>query len=189
VPFALASAFRDLEALTGRHRDALRRSPPGQGAEAMLMLVGLGRLGARLLAEVPRVRALGHDVGAVTLTAMRPFPGARAVRFLARAHAVTVLEHTDEALAQSNAVTRELKAAFVDALTWAPDYPGIGRVPRVHSGVLRSVTRELEAEDVDAIVRNMLAGDGGRRFFVLGGEPTFGLDTAEHVTRRAATMR
>jgi len=175
VPFALGSALRELEALTGRRRDLLTRSPVGQGADASLMLVGMGALGDVLLGEVPRLRAAGHDVGAVKVTAFRPFPGPRAIRLLARSLAVTVLEQTDRPLAQSNALTCELKAAFADAITWAPEYPGVGRVPRVHSGVVRAAAHDLEAHDLDAIVRNMQAGDQAKRWFILGGDASVGL--------------
>jgi hypothetical protein len=167
VPFALASALRELEGLTGRKRDVLTRSAPGQGADAALVLLGIGSLGEILLGEVARLRAEGHDVGAVKVTAFRPFPGPRAVRLLARAHAVTVVEHTDLPLAQSNALTRELKAAFADAITWAPDYPGVGRIPRIHSAVIGS--GGLDARAVDAMIRNMLAGEQGKRFLTVGG--------------------
>ena len=170
VPFALASALRDLESLTGRKRDVLTRNGLGQGADAPLVFLAVGSLGEFLLDEVARLRADGHDVGAVKLTAFRPFPGPRAVRLLGRAHAITVIEHTDLPLAQSNAVTRELKAAFADALTWAPDYPGIGRIPRIHSAVMSS--RRVDARDVDAILRNMLAGEQGKRFLSLTGGAT-----------------
>ena len=175
VPFALSSALRELESLTGRKRDLLTRSPVGQGADAASIFVALGALGDVLLGEIPRLRAKGHDVGAVKLTAFRPFPGPRVVRALARALTVTILEHTDEPLAQSNPLTREVKAAFADALTWAPEYPGVGRIPRIHSGVARLALHDIEAHDLDAIMQNMLAGEQGRRFFVLGGDPTHAL--------------
>jgi hypothetical protein len=97
---------------------------------------------------------------------------------LARSLAVTVLEHTDTPLAQSNPLTRELKAGFSDALTWAPEYPGIGRIPRVHSGVARANAHEVEAHDLDAVVVNMLAGENGKRFFVLGGDAALDLPAA-----------
>ncbi len=177
VPFALASALRELDALTGRKRDMVTRSAPGRGAEASLQLVALGALGDVLLGEVPRLRALGHDVGAMKVTAFRPFPGPRAVRLLNRALAITVLEHTDEPLAQSNVLTREIKAAFSDALTWAPEYPGVGRIPRVHSGVARAAAHDVQTHDLDVVVRNMLAGEQGKRFFVLGGDAAHGLES------------
>src|SRR5262249_38667362 len=135
---------------------------------AQIVLVGLGELGDSLLAAVERLRFRGTDVCGVKLTAFRPFPGARLVKMLSRALAVTVLEAVDEPLAQSNPLTREIKAAFADALTWAPEYPGIGRIPRVISGVAPTRSDELTPDDVDAIVKNMLADERGKRFFVFG---------------------
>ena len=174
VPFALGSAFRELETLTGRKRDLVTRVSSaaqalgGNTSDAPLVMVGLGQLGDVLLGEVARLRAAGHDVAAVKLTAFRPFPGPRIVRLLSRAMAITVIECRDEPLAQSNPVTREMKAAFADALTWAPEYPGIGRIPRIHSGVVHPRLHDIEAHDLDAVVRNMLEGDLGKRFFSLG---------------------
>jgi len=172
VPFALGSAMRGLEGFTGRRHDVIERSA-GEGAA--MMLVGAGALGEALLGEAERLKAAGHDVGAVKVTAIRPFPGPRLIRALARALVVTVLEAVDEPLAQSNPLTREVKAAFADALTWAPDYPGIGRLPRINSGVVASGDHDLEAGDLDAALRNMLEGDQGKRLFVMGSEPALTL--------------
>ncbi len=163
VPFALGSAMRELEALTSRRHDMFERYPAG---DASLVLLGLGRLGEPLVAEVDRLRAAGHDVGALRLTAFRPFPGPRLVKALARAIGVTVLESDDLPLAQSNAVTREVKSAFADALTWAPDYPGVGRIPRIFSGVLGRGA-EVDSADVDACVENMHSDERGKRIFAL----------------------
>jgi pyruvate-ferredoxin/flavodoxin oxidoreductase len=165
VPFALASALRELESLTGRRHDAIERFP---ASEFQVAFVGLGRVGDSLVAAVERLRADGHDVGAVKVTAFRPFAGARLVKVLSRALAITVLEAVDEPLAQSNPLTRELKAAFADAITWAPDYPGVGRVPRILSGVVDTGDHSIEAHDLDAALHNMLADERGKRSFVLG---------------------
>lgn len=165
VPFALGSALRELGALTGRHHDVLERAPAGDTAIA---LVGVGSVGDSLVAEVERLRAAGHDVGAVKLVAWRPFPGARLVKSLSRALVVSVLERGSVPLAQSNPFALEIKASFADALTWAPDYPGIGRIPRVVSGVVGADGHELDARDVDAVVHNALADERGRRHFALG---------------------
>jgi pyruvate-ferredoxin/flavodoxin oxidoreductase len=164
--------MRELESLTGRRHDVVERVP---AMDAQLVLVGLGELGDSLLAAAERLRAHGADVGAVKLAAFRPFPGTRLVKILARALAVSVVEAVDDPLAQSNPLTREIKAAFADALTWAPDYPGIGRIPRVVSGVAHTRGHEISSDDVDAVVKNMLADERGKRFFVLG-DPAHALE-------------
>src|SRR5262249_1409479 len=76
----------------------------------------------------------------------------------------------------SNPLTREVKAAFADALTWAPDYPGIGRIPRVLSGIVNTGDHELAASDVESIIHNMLADERGKRFFVFGEDPSHALE-------------
>ncbi len=175
VQFALGSAMRELESLTGRRKDVIERIPAG---DAQVMLVALGELGESLVAGVERLRLAGHDVGAVKITALRPFPGPRLVKAMSRALAISVLESVDEPLAQSNPLTRELKAAFADALTWAPEYPGIGRIPRILSGVVGAAGHELEGSDLEAVVHNMLADERGKRAFVLGADETLTLQTA-----------
>jgi len=174
VPFALGSAMRELEALTGRHHDVLERVP---ASDAAVALVGAGALGDSLLAEVDRLRAGGHDVAGIRIVAWRPFPAPRLVKALGRALAVTVLERVDQPLASGPPLAVQLKAAFADALTWAPDYPGVGRIPRIVSGIL-APEREVESKDLDAIVHNVLADERGKRSFVLGGEDAHALGSA-----------
>ncbi len=167
LPFALASAMRAIEEATGRRCDAFERAP---AADAWVVRVALGSLGRELLAHVDRLRALGDDVAVIELTQLRPFPGARLVKSLARALAVTVLEDVDAPHAQSSPLAMEIKAAFADALTWAPDYPGIGRIPRIHSGVVRGAgeERRVGGHDLDAVIHNVLANERGKRNFALG---------------------
>ncbi len=166
VPFALGSALRELESLTGRHHDVIERLP---ASDAAVALVGAGALGDSLLADVDRLRAGGHDVVGVRVVAWRPFPAPRLVKALGRALAVTVLERVDQPLASGPPLAVQLKAAFADALTWAPDYPGVGRIPRIVSGIV-APDREVDSADLDAMVHNVLADERGKRSFVLGGE-------------------
>jgi len=173
VPFALGSAMREFESLTGRHHDVIERVPAGDTAVA---LVGAGVLGESLVADVERLRAGGHDVGAVRLVAWRPFPAARLVKVLSRALAISVLERVDWPLAGNPPLAGQLKAAFADALTWAPDYPGIGRIPRIVSGVV-ALEREVDSTDLEAIVHNILADERGKRTFVLGGDDAHSLSS------------
>jgi pyruvate-ferredoxin/flavodoxin oxidoreductase len=166
VPFALASAMRELESLTGRHHDVIERSPMG---DAGVALVAAGALGDSIIADVDRLRAAGNDVLAVRVVAWRPFPAPRLVKALGRALAVTVLERVDQPLASGAPLAVQLKAAFSDALTWAPDYPGIGRIPRIVSGIV-APEREVDSADLDAIVHNVMADERGKRAFLLGGD-------------------
>ncbi len=174
VPFALGSAMRELESLTGRHHDVIERVP---ATDAAMALVGAGALGDSLLADIDRLRAGGHDVAGVRVVAWRPFPAPRLVKALGRALAVTVLERVDQPLASGAPLAVQLKAAFADALTWAPDYPGVGRIPRIVSGIL-APEREIDSTDLDAIVHNVLADERGKRAFVLGGEDAHALRTS-----------
>jgi pyruvate ferredoxin oxidoreductase alpha subunit len=166
VPFALGSAMRELEALTGRHHDVIERLP---ASDAAVALVGAGALGDSLLADVDRLRAGGHDVVGVRVVAWRPFPAPRLVKALGRALGVRGFGRGDEPRASAAPLAVQLKAAFADALTWAPDYPGVGRIPRIVSGIV-APDREVESVDLDAIVHNVLADERGKRTFVLGGE-------------------
>ncbi|HSO37704.1 MAG TPA: hypothetical protein VLT33_34495, partial [Labilithrix sp.] len=159
VPFALGSALREYANVSGRRHDVFDKLPLG---EAPLMLVGMGPVGDALLHSVSELRARGYDVGAVHLSVLRPFPGAKLVKALARALAVTVLEPEDEPLSHGGLLARELKAAFTDALTWAPGFPGIGRIPKLFVGVTGA---SFDVNDLAAICDNMLADERGRRTF------------------------
>lgn len=161
VPFALGSALRELAPLTGRRHDAFDRMPL---AEPQLVIVAMGAIGDALLSAVGELRARGYDVGVVHVSAMRPFPGARLVKALSRALAITILEPADEPLAQGGLLVRELKSAFADAMTWAPGFSGIGRIPKFFTGVTGP---SFGIEDLAAICENMLADERGRRTFSL----------------------
>ena len=159
VPFALGSALREYANVSGRRHDVFDKVPLG---EAPLMLVGMGPVGDALFHSIPELRARGYDVGAVHVSALRPFPGARLVKTLARALAITVLEAADEPMSHGGLLARELKSAFTDALTWAPGFPGIGRIPKLFVGVTGP---SFDVADLAAICDNMLADERGRRSF------------------------
>jgi len=162
APFALASAMRSLEGLTGRRQDVVERAP---SSDAHVALVGLGSIGRAIVGDVDRQRAAGHDVAAVRLVSWRPFPAARLVKTLCRALAIGVLEGVDRPLSAGGPLAEELKAAFADALTWAPGYPGIGRIPRFATGFV-SPRHALDARDLDTVVHNLVADERGQRTFV-----------------------
>jgi pyruvate-ferredoxin/flavodoxin oxidoreductase len=172
VPFALASAMRAYGEISGRRHDVFDKVPLG---EAPLVLVGMGPVGGALFHAVSELRARGYDVGAVHVSSLRPFPGAKLVKALARALAITVLEPADEPMSYGGLLARELKSAFTDALTWAPGFPGIGRVPKLFMGVTGA---SFDVSDLAAICDNMLADERGRR--------SFSFADTEHALPRAA---
>ncbi len=174
VPFALGSALRDFANVSGRRHDVFDKAPRG---EAPLMLVGMGPVGDALFHSVAELRSRGYDVGAVSVSALRPFPGARLVKTLARALAITILEPIDEPMSHGGLLARELKSAFTDALTWAPGFPGIGRIPKLFVGVTGT---SFDVADLAAICDNMLADERGRR--------TFSFSDTEHALPRAAAV-
>ena len=142
VPFALGSAFRDYEKQGRRALDHFTA-----GTHAPVAIVGPGWLGASIDREATRLLAAGHAAFGVKITAIRPFPGPRLVKALARAHVVVVVESAASPLAQSHFLAREIKAAFADALTWAPGYPGLGKIPRIVSLVTESGIVSPDAVD------------------------------------------
>jgi pyruvate ferredoxin oxidoreductase alpha subunit len=164
APFALASAMRSLEGLTGRRHDVIERAP---STDAQVVLVAGGAIGKTILGDTDRQRAAGHDVAAVRVVSWRPFPAARLVKTLCRALAIGVLEGVDRPRSAGGPLAEELKAAFADALTWAPGYPGIGRIPRFATGFVEP-RHELDSRDLDAVVHNVLAHERGERTFVVG---------------------
>lgn len=159
VPFALGSALREYSNVSGRRHDTFDKLPLG---ESPLVIVGTGPVGDALYCATTELRARGFDVGAVHITALRPFPGPRLVKALARALAVTVLEPVDEPFAHGAFLARDVKSAFTDALTWVPGFPGIGRIPKLFVGASGSA---FDLADLSAVCDNMLADERGRRVF------------------------
>lgn len=174
--FALSSALRGFESVAHRRHDVMERAGPGSiggaqsssGAETDTVLVGLGVTGDILLGVAERSRNGPHPLAALKITALRPLDGPRIVKTLARAHAVTVIEAGLDPLTETMPLARELKAAFTDAITWAPGYPGVGRVPRFTSAVLGQ--GGLTEDDLACAVANMRDGDLALRSFVFGEE-------------------
>ncbi len=167
--FALSSAMRGFESVAHRRHDVMERAGPGAmggGGDADAVLVGLGVTGDCLLGVAERSQNGPRPLAALKITALRPLDGPRIVKTLARAHAVTVIEAGLDPLTDTMPLARELKAAFTDAITWAPGYPGVGRVPRFTSAVLGQ--GGLTEDDLAAAVCNMREGDGARRSFVFG---------------------
>jgi pyruvate-ferredoxin/flavodoxin oxidoreductase len=73
----------------------------------------------------------------------------------------------DNPMAQSNPLTREIKAAFADAMTHMEGYPEIDSIPTIFSGSVGLGSRDVRPGDIISVVRNMQADDG-KPYFVTG---------------------
>lgn len=169
IPFALASAMRAFERYSGRRLHPVEAFGT-EGAEIVLLATGAISETARATVEHLRTNGNEPHLGVVQVIMVRPFPGAEIVRAVGRARGVAVIERADTPLAQSNAMATEVKAAFADALTWAPGYPGIGRIPTIFASCIDPNAREASPGELFAVVENALQGEQGRRTLRVGGE-------------------
>lgn len=183
IPFALSSAMRAFERHAARKLHAVD-SAFTEGAE--VVLVASGAIAESARATVEHQRSVGSEphLGLVQVLVLRPFPGAEIVRAVGRARGVAVIERADSPLAQSNPLATEVKAAFADALTWAPGYPGIGRIPTVFSACIDPAGREASPGDLLAVVENALQGEQGRRAFRVARDGERGPDVVPAASER-----
>ena len=162
---ALKKAMADYTALTGRKYEVVESY---RMDDAEYAIVGMGSLIDTAAATVDWIRDhLGIKVGAVHVTCFRPFPGVEIVEALKGVKAFSVAERMDNPMAQSNPLTREIKAAFADALTGQAGYPEITRIPKIYSGAAGLGSRDVRPGHFIAITRNMMNGDG-KTFFTVG---------------------
>lgn len=168
VPFALAGALRELGELVTRPLAPLDRIDT-HDAEELFVAIGTATPGVR--SAVAALRREGRRVGAVGVRSLRPFFGAELVKLASRGRAVVVLEPFDAPLAPAGPVATSLKAAFADALTWAPGFPGVGRIPPIVSVLFATLPHGgVDEADLRAILAELAAGERARRLIVMGSE-------------------
>jgi pyruvate-ferredoxin/flavodoxin oxidoreductase len=175
VPPALENAFRDFEALTGRHYDF---TVPYRLEDAEYAIVGMGTMMMTAEAVVDALRAQGFKVGLLKVVAFRPFPGVQVVEALKHLKGFAVLERTDEPLAAANPLAREIKTAFADAWDGYPGFPRIERLPKIYAGAAGLGGRDIRPADLKAVFEHLMKGDD-RRFFVLNIKHPLALETHE----------
>jgi pyruvate-ferredoxin/flavodoxin oxidoreductase len=167
VPFALAAALRELGELTGRPLAPVERYEVAD-AEELLIASGQAFVAARAVAEAQR-RA-GRRVGAVGVRTLRPFFAGEVVKAASRARSIAVVEPFDVALAPGGPVAQSLKAAFADALTWAPGFPGVGRIPLIVSAAFATLDGVVGEREVAGALAELGNGDRARRILVFGSD-------------------
>jgi pyruvate-ferredoxin/flavodoxin oxidoreductase len=162
---ALDDAFDLFYRKTGRkygHVEAYRCE------DADYILVGMGCYMETARATVDYLReAKGINAGCLTVFVFRPFPSRQIVEALKDCQAFTVFERMDDPLSTAgNHLTREVKAAFCDAITGQNGLERIDRVPKIYSGAAGLGSRDVRPGDILAAFDNMI--NDGQDFFCVG---------------------
>jgi pyruvate-ferredoxin/flavodoxin oxidoreductase len=148
IPAILEEAMAEWTALTGR---TVGQVATYRTEDAREILVAMGTIADTAIAVVDHLRALGRPVGCVALTAFRPFPTRAIVEALRNARAVGVVERTDEPMAGTNPLTREIRSALYEAAAEGE------MVPRVRSFAAGLGSRDVGAGDLVAVFDELLS--------------------------------
>ncbi len=160
----LEEAFEEFYRKTGRRYGMVEAY---RCDDADYILVGMGCYMETARAAVDYLRNKGIDAGCLTVFAFRPFPARQIVAALRNCRAFTVLERMDDPLSTTgNHLTREIKAAFCDAMNGQGGHEQVDRIPRVYHGAAGLGSRDVRPGDLIAAYENMI--DEGREFFCLG---------------------
>jgi pyruvate-ferredoxin/flavodoxin oxidoreductase len=162
---ALQSAFAEFYRKTGRRYDFV----DGYRCEdAEYILVGMGCYMETAQTTIDYLRDVkGIKAGCLNVYCFRPFPAAEIVEALRNCKAFTVYERMDDPLSiTGNHLTREIKAAFCDAINGQNDMPQIDRIPQIHHGAAGLGSRDVRPGHIIATFDNMI--DRGQHFFSVG---------------------
>lgn len=152
---------------------------PYRCEDADYVLVGMGCYMETAKATVDYLRSKGINAGALTVFVFRPFPAKQIVQALKDCKAFTILERMDDPLSTTgNHLTREIKAAFCDALTGQNGQEKIDRIPRIYSGAAGLGSRDVRPGDIIAAYQNMMKPNG-QDFFCLGIDHALALKVTE----------
>jgi pyruvate-ferredoxin/flavodoxin oxidoreductase len=161
---ALEDAFDEFYRKTGRRYgfiDAYKCD------DADYILIGMGCYMETAQTTVDYLREKGLKAGCVNVYCFRPFPSRHIVNALKNCKAFSVIERMDDPLSTTgNHLTREIKAAFCDAITGQNGIERIERVPRIYQGAAGLGSRDVRPGDIIAIFDNMV--QDGPDYFVVG---------------------
>jgi pyruvate-ferredoxin/flavodoxin oxidoreductase len=160
----LAEAFELFGQKTGRKYGPVEAY---RCEDAEYVLVGMGCYMETAKATVDHLRKKGLAAGCLTVFQFRPFPARAIVDALRGCLAFTVFERMDDPLSTTgNHLTREIKAAFCDAVNGQGGQDQLLRLPRVYHAAAGLGSRDVRPADIIAAFDNMLGE--GPEFFCVG---------------------
>ena len=176
LPSSLMDAMAEWAHLTGRSYGLIDAH---RTADAELVIVSMGTMADTAHAVVDHLRAQGRRIGAVAVTAFRPFPAEALAEAIGGTSAVAVVERTDEPAAHDNPLTREVKAALLDR---AAEGLSVPRVVSVSAGL---GSRDISAGDIAAVFDWLAEPEAHRtrRHVVVGVRHPLALESTPHDLR------
>src|SRR5947209_9099401 len=136
--------------------------------DAEYVLVGMGCYMETAKVTADYLRKKGIKAGVLTVFVFRPFPARQIVEALKGCKAFTVFERMDDPMSTTgNHLTREIKAAFCDAMTGQNGQAKIDRAPKIYSAAAGLGSRDVRPGDVIAAFQNMQKPHG-QDFFCVG---------------------
>lgn len=148
--------------------------------DAEFILVGMGSYMETCKATVDYLRdKRGIPAGCLNVCCFRPFPGKQIVAALKNCTAFTVFERMDDPMSTTgNHLTREIKAAFCDAMQGSNGQEKIDRIPRIYHGAAGLGSRDVRPADIIAAFHNMMKPNG-QHFFCVGIDHALALKRTE----------
>jgi pyruvate-ferredoxin/flavodoxin oxidoreductase len=173
---ALEEAFEIFARKTGRKYGFIEKY---RCDDAEFILVGLGCYMETAKVTADYLRKKGIKAGVLTVFVFRPFPAVQIVEALKNCKAFTIFERMDEPMSTTgNHLTREIKAAFCDAINGQNGQTKTDRVPRIYSGAAGLGSRDVRPGDIIATYNNMMKPHG-QDFFCVGIDHALALKVAE----------
>ncbi|MDH5218903.1 MAG: 2-oxoacid:acceptor oxidoreductase family protein, partial [Gammaproteobacteria bacterium] len=178
IPTITDQVMEEFYQLTGR---AYARIKGYRDEDADYLIIGMGSMLVEAEAVADYLRKTRKlKVGVIDVTMFRPFPGDLLGKFLQGKKGVTVLERTDQPLAEDLPLMREVRSCIGKCLENGRSdnnelaYPGYARykntkdAPPLFSGAYGLGSRDLQPEALVAAYENMLPDGMKKRFFYLG---------------------
>jgi len=153
---------------------------PYRCEDAEFIIVGMGSYMETCKATIDFLRdKKGIPAGCLNVCVFRPFPAKQIVNALKNCTAFTIYERMDDPLSTTgNHLTREIKAAFCDAVHGVNGQEKIDRIPRIYHGAAGLGSRDVRPGDIFATFQNMMKPDG-QHFFCVGIDHALALKRGE----------
>jgi pyruvate-ferredoxin/flavodoxin oxidoreductase len=172
----LEECFEQFYLKTGRRYNFVE---PYRCDDAEYILVGMGCYMETAKVTVDFLRDKGIPAGCLNVCVFRPFPARQIVEALQNCMAFTVFERMDDPMSTTgNHLTREIKAAFCDAVLGVNGQEKTGRVPSIYHGAAGLGSRDVRPADIIAAFENMMKADG-QHYFCVGIDHALALKRTE----------